>query len=129
MSNDIYILRRLAKIATNKQIILEKLAQAKEEQQKTIDYINNGLIAVVAANLGLQHVSSKVTYQPAPDPMVITTPDEPGTFSSTKQSDKYFADIFGIPANKRESFAKAVGLQLQSQKPELLGRFSYWFKE
>jgi hypothetical protein len=128
MSKNTLILRKLVKIAVNKQRILAKLAEKKAADPETIDYIQNRLIAVVAVNLGLSNVNSKVTYNPPPDPMVVTTPGEPGKVS-TQESDKYFADIFGVPANKRESFAKAIGVQLQSQKPELLGRFSYWFKE
>lgn len=127
-AKDYFILQKLVKIAVNKQRILEKLAEKKVADPETIDYINNRLIAVVAANLGLANVKSQVTYNPPPDPMVVTSPGDPGKVS-TQESDKYYADIFGVPANKRESFAKAIGAQLQSQKPELLGRFSYWFKE
>jgi len=128
MSKNTLILQKLVKIAADKQKILQKLAEKKMADPEIINYINNGLIAVVAANLGLQGVTSTVTYSQAPDPMVVTGPDDPDTISS-QGSDKYFADIFKVPANKRESFAKAIGDQLQNQKPELLGRFSYWFKE
>lgn len=125
---DYFIIQKLVKIAVNKQRILEKLAAEQQEQQEVIDYINNRLIAVVAANVGLPNVKSTVTYKKPDDPMVVTGPGDPGKLSEPDPG-KYFADIFGVPANKRESFAKAIGIQLQNQKPELLGRFSYWFKE
>jgi len=125
MDKEQLIIQKLFRIAQNQQKILEKLAQTSENQQEMINYINNGLVAIVAANLGLANVKSNVTFIP---PMVVTGPNDPGKVSEADKG-KYFADIFGVPANKRESFAKAIGIQLQNQKPELLGRFSYWFKE
>ncbi len=60
---DYFIIQKLVKIAVNKQRILEKLAAEQQEQQEVIDYINNRLIAVVAANVGLPNVKSTVTYK------------------------------------------------------------------
>lgn len=128
MDKEQLIIQKLFRIAQNQQKILEKLAQVAENQQEMIDYINNRLVAVVAGNLGLQNVKAQTTYSPPRMPPVVTTPNDPGTVGAAEPG-KYFADIFGVPVNKRESFAKAIGIQLQNQKPELLGRFSYWFKE
>jgi hypothetical protein len=106
------ILSKLVKIASDQQKVLTRLAQATEHQDPVVNYLNNGLIAIVASNLGLTNVHS----------LISVTPGILGAGSS------YVAQISGVPANKYQLFGKALTTQLDQQKPELTTNFTYTFE-
>jgi hypothetical protein len=114
MANNELILQKLLKVAENQQKAIRKLAQTnlstpdKNGHIAMIDYINNGLIAVVAANSGLSGVHSEVKVNP---------------------DDTFMAYITGVPAKRREAFGRVLAAQIKAQKPELDGKFSYFFQE
>lgn len=114
------IIGKLLKIAENQQKILQRLAQT-QVHDPIIDYINNRLIAVVAANMGIPNVLANTTKQegtpPAASSNGIFNPQQPST---------YVSNITGVPTDKQQAFSKATMAQLNAQKPEV--KFTLFFK-
>lgn len=109
------VISKLLKIAENQQKIIIRLAQEVDAgHDPEIDYINNRLIAVVAANLGLQNVSSDTSRIAGTPPAGSSD----GHFNE-KQPDHFVSNVSGVPADKQQHFTQAVGAQVQAQKPGL----------
>lgn len=107
------ILTKLLRIAENQQKIIIKLAQAAEGHDPMIDYINNGLIAVVAANMGLANVTADTSRHEGTPPASLG-----GQFVG-KKPDTFISNVTGVPSDKQPAFSNAVEVQRKLQKPEL----------
>ena len=107
------IIGKLLKIAENQQKILQRLAQT-QVHDPIIDYINNRLIAVVAANMHIPNVLANTTKQEGAGPMAGSNMDY-----SPKLPDQYYSHITGVPLQQQSAFSKATMTQLKMQKPEV----------
>jgi hypothetical protein len=125
MDRQTLVLQKLLKVAETQQQAIKKIAQevlsapSVAEHHPLIDYINNGLIAVAAANLGIPGVGSEVK---------VNSP-APAVGNINQGGETYTAYITGVPEKRRDAFAKVLSAQLKLQKPELDGKFSYFFKD
>lgn len=122
-TKDELIIQKLIKIADKQQQIIKALAQAVQQADPEVVAYLKRAIPVAASQPGIEARASvtDVTFSPGHT--------EPGTQpgSNTNVHGNYMADISGIPAPKRDAFAKIWQNQLQAQKPELSGIVSYRF--
>jgi hypothetical protein len=118
------ILTKLVKVASDQQKVLIRLAQLAEGHDAVIDYLNKGLISVVAANLGVPNVHSEITKLPGQAGGVGTRPD----INNPTAAATYLARIYGVPEKQWQAFGAALHAQLTQQKPELATNFTYTFE-
>lgn len=125
MSKEQQILSKLFKIAESQQKMLTKIAQATEPGHVPLfDYINRRLVSVVAGNMGLSHVTSQCSTLEGGTAGAVG-----GGAYQPKDPDSIRCEIYGVPEAKRSGFVEALNRQLQIQKPELVGKVSFWFPD
>lgn len=116
------VISKLLKIAENQQKIITKLAQTVEGHDPVIDYINNRLVAVIAANLGLQGVTAETAIISG----LPANADTDGSYHQ-QESPHYNTHVAGVPEPKRPEFSQAFMKQLSIQKPNLTDKVSLFF--